>query len=130
MEGEIDPVVAASNYEKLIFKNLEISNFYPQFDIILLGMGDDGHTASLFPDTEALYEFDKSVTHVWVEQKKVFRITLTVPVINNSKTKILAFKGSEKVKLFDSIRDSDQVKYPVEMIDFKSKKNFIIIGEK
>lgn len=130
MEGEIDPGVAASTYQKLIHENLEISDLFPQFDIMLLGMGDDGHTASLFPETDVLGEFDKSVSHVWVEKKKVFRITLTIPVINNSKTKILAFKGSEKVQLFDSMGNSNQMEYPVQMIDFNSKKNFIVIGEK
>ena len=129
IHGEMSPDLAASEYRDLLLNTLPLCDSIPQFDIMLLGMGEDGHTASLFPGSEVLDENKRSVVHVWVPEKKMHRISLTFPVINNSKTKILAFKGKKKTELFKKINEREKVFYPIEMVDFATNKNFIIIGD-
>ena len=83
MEGELDPEEAASRYEAEIRTAFKLEGAEtPTFDLILLGHGDDGHTASLFPHTEALNEMARIVVANHVPQKDTWRITLTWPVIN------------------------------------------------
>lgn len=93
--GSQDPQTDADRYDQQLqqFFKLE-SDRFPCFDIMLLGMGDDGHTASLFPHTEALEICDRRVT---VGNKDGDpRITLTVPVINLSRTILFAIAGENK----------------------------------
>ena len=83
MEGELEPEVAAARYEAAIRNAFRLEGAEtPTFDLVLLGMGDDGHTASLFPHTEALHEMSQIVVPNHVPQKETWRITLTWPVIN------------------------------------------------
>ncbi|HEY7351641.1 MAG TPA: 6-phosphogluconolactonase [Terriglobales bacterium] len=75
------------------------SNSFPQFDFILLGMGPDGHTASLFPGTAALQNYDDFVAANWVEKLNTFRITFTYPVLNNGKSVMMLVSGDEKAEM-------------------------------
>lgn len=129
MKGELEPEIAATEYQALLYKKLPIVNNFPQFDLVLLGMGEDGHTASIFPDTLAVNERNKSVTHVWLEEKKVFRISLTLPVINNARSKILAFYGENKCKIFNNLKNNHKQKLPIQMVDFTVNRNAVIIGD-
>ena len=88
---------AAQDYEK------ELSDFFgssmPRFDIVLLGMGDDGHTASLFPGSPALDEKKRAVINVpasTIAKPAVERITLTFPAINNAEFKAFMVSGEKK----------------------------------
>ena len=72
---------------------------FPRFDFILLGMGPDGHTASLFPGTTALEENRHWVVANWVEKFSTFRITLTFPVLNNAALVMFLVAGSEKAEM-------------------------------
>ena len=99
MEGELPPEEAAARYES------EIRNIFrlegaemPRFDLISLGMGDDGHTASLFPHTAALHEMGRLVTANQVPQKDTWRITLTWPVINHARSVFFLISGTEKAE--------------------------------
>ncbi len=93
--GEGDAVANARLYED------ELQTFFdneswPRFDLVLLGMGDDGHTASLFPETEALAERRAWVAANWVEKLGVYRITLTAAAINASAHIIFLVTGAGK----------------------------------
>jgi 6-phosphogluconolactonase len=91
---------AAAKYEQTIqkFFRLEPDSF-PRFDFILLGMGPDGHTASLFPGTAALQEKDHLVVANWVEKLNAFRITFTYPVLNNAAHVMFLVSGDEKAEM-------------------------------
>jgi 6-phosphogluconolactonase len=69
---------------------------WPSFDLVLLGMGDDGHTASLFPGTQALDERDAWVAANWVEKLDAYRVTLTAPAINRAAHVIFLVTGANK----------------------------------
>jgi 6-phosphogluconolactonase len=91
---------AAAAYEESLrsFFQLQPEEF-PRFDLILLGMGPDGHTASLFPGTPAVEEQHRLVVANWVEKFKTYRITLTLPVLNNAATVIFLVSGHEKAAM-------------------------------
>jgi 6-phosphogluconolactonase len=72
---------------------------FPRFDFVLLGMGPDGHTASLFPGTTALKENKHFVVANWVEKMKTFRITFTYPVLNNAASVMFLVSGDEKADM-------------------------------
>jgi 6-phosphogluconolactonase len=81
MHGEDDPAEAAASYENALRAKSGNAPHY-RHDLILLGMGDDGHTASLFPGTKALEEHDKWVVSNFVPKFDTHRLTLTYPVLN------------------------------------------------
>lgn len=129
MRGEIDAKDAAKEYEQILLKHLPLKKGVPVFDVMLLGMGDDGHTASLFPNSDVLREKTKFVKAVWVEKNNSYRLTLTIPVINKSKSRIFAFHGKTKYKLFKNILESSTIDYPIQMLEYKNQKNYFIIGK-
>ena len=94
MKGELDPAVAASQYEAELRE--EFGPGEPVFDLVLLGMGSDGHTASLFPHTAALTEMVALAVANHVLQKETWRITLTWPVINRGRQVAFLIEGAEK----------------------------------
>jgi 6-phosphogluconolactonase len=75
----------------------------PHFDLILLGMGADGHVASLFPETEALEIDDRLVAANWVEQLESWRITLTLPVLNFAGNRLVLVAGREKREMLKRV---------------------------
>lgn len=99
MRGDEDPERAAANYEKLLREEFRLgSNEIPRFDLMLLGMGEDGHTASIFPNSPLLHEKKRMVADAYVPERKEDRITLTLPVINNSRMCMFLVSGAEKHK--------------------------------
>lgn len=91
---------AAAKYEQTMreFFELEADSF-PRFDFVLLGMGPDGHTASLFPGTAALQAKDHVVVANWVEKLNTFRITFTYPVLDNAACVMFLVNGDEKAEM-------------------------------
>ena len=79
-----DPASAAAAYERTLRQHFTADE-YPKWDLALLGMGDDAHTASLFPETKAIDERDRWFVENWVEKFAAFRYTLTAPAINSAK---------------------------------------------
>lgn len=94
---EKDAAVAAKAYEQTLitFFRLKPGEF-PRFDLVFLGMGPDGHTASLFPGSPALQEKDRLVVSNWVEKFKTDRITMTFPVINHAACIMFMVSGGDK----------------------------------
>lgn len=96
IEGELENAdAAADRYEEAIVASFDA---LPRFDWIFLGMGADGHTASLFPGTMAVVEKKKLVTAVWIEAKRSQRVTLTFPVLNTAKTVAFLVAGADKAE--------------------------------
>lgn len=104
MEGEMEPEVAAARYESLLRNTFRLEGAEtPRFDLIGLGMGDDGHTASIFPHTEAIHEMGRLVTANQVPQKDTWRITLTWPVINQGSSVFFLIGGKNKAELVKEV---------------------------
>jgi 6-phosphogluconolactonase len=104
MEGELDPEIAASRYEAELRTAFRLEGAEtPVFDLILLGMGDDGHTASLFPHTAAIHELGRLVVANHVPQKDTWRITLTWPVINRGREVAFLIEGAAKAEVLAAV---------------------------
>jgi 6-phosphogluconolactonase len=91
-----DAAVAAIAYEVEIRRTFDSYGEVPRFDLILLGLGADGHTASLFPGTPALAERSRLVTANYVETLGATRITMTYPLLNAARLVMFVVAGSEK----------------------------------
>ena len=117
MRGEIEPEAAAKEYGL----NLKQKFGDKGLDLILLGMGDDGHTASLFPNTTALNETDhRCVAHL-VEKSttgKSWRITLSAPFINRASEIIVMMAGTSKAQVLKEVLDGpkDPQRLPIQLI--------------
>ena len=104
MEGELEPEEAAARYEAAIRNGFRLEGAEtPTFDLVLLGMGDDGHTASLFPYTEALNDMTHIVVANHVPQKDTWRITLTWPVINQGREVAFLVEGAGKAQVLHDV---------------------------
>ncbi|MGB2925491.1 MAG: 6-phosphogluconolactonase, partial [Limnothrix sp.] len=117
------PTAAADPAQDAATHDQELKNFFsassdqmPRFDIILLGMGDDGHTASLFPFTPALDVGDRLITVG--EKQGEPRITFTVPFINAARNVIFLIAGANKQEALQKIfhSDADPKAYPTKLI--------------
>ncbi|MEW5757386.1 MAG: 6-phosphogluconolactonase [Pseudomonadota bacterium] len=117
MQGEQqDLEQAARDYARIIQLRVPQTNALPVFDLVLLGMGDDGHTASLFPQTTALKEKDRLVAPVYVEKLHTWRLTLTYPVINNAQQVLFLIAGSSKAQRLAEVLTGQPVDYPVKAV--------------
>jgi 6-phosphogluconolactonase len=115
MQGEIDPATAARTYADVL--SLELGPF-PRFDLIMLGMGPDGHTASLFPGTDPLTDDEFLVRAPYVEKFSTYRITLTPLVINAARRIAIATAGDEKADALAHVLDGpyDPTTYPIQIV--------------
>ncbi len=118
IEGENDPLKEAERYSSVIKNIIPERNKLPSFDLIMLGMGNDGHTASIFPDQLHLIRSEKicdTAVHPLTFQK---RITLTGTIINNSSNIIFYVTGKKKSKIVaDIFSNSDKsISYPAAYI--------------
>jgi 6-phosphogluconolactonase len=94
-----DPQTAADRYEEELRRAFELDPAgKPRFDLVILGMGVEGHTASLFPGSEWIYENTRLVVAVWVEKLNAFRITLTPAVFNQAACVMFLISGEEKAE--------------------------------
>lgn len=118
IQGEKPPQEAARLYEAEIRQALQVrEGEFPRFTVLLLGLGPDGHTASLFPGTLALQERKRIVTEVYVESLKASRITLTIPAINNSVNVLFLVSGRSKSEMLGRILLDEGPLYPAQFID-------------
>ncbi len=120
----------AENYEKTIeeFFNLA-ENEFPRFDLILLGMGEDGHTASLFPFSRALRETKRIAVVNFVEKLNTNRLTFTFPTTNNASNIIFLISGAAKANALKEILEgeSQPEKFPAQNVSLKNGNLFWLI---
>ena len=100
---------AAEDYEKKVMST-------PRFDLILLGLGTDGHTASIFPESEVLLETKRLVAAPWVEKLKSYRITMTLPLINNAALVVFLVSGAEKAEIVKEVLRGPK-RYPAQEVE-------------
>jgi 6-phosphogluconolactonase len=117
IRGELPPEEAAEAYEEHLRKFFQPEDV-PRFDLILLGIGADGHTASLFPGTPALEVHDRWVVANPVPRLDTTRITLTVAVINAARAVIFLVAGEDKAEALREILegDADPRAYPAKLV--------------
>lgn len=119
-----DPEQCARQYEAMIKKFFV--NKQAAFDWLLLGTGDDGHTASLFPHTPVLIENRRLIKQVWLKEKQAWRITFTYPLINKAKQIVVLVSGKEKKPVVNAVFNKPVKKiYPVQYIN--PERSFWII---
>ena len=114
-----EPIHAAEEYENEIRQHFNVSApEMPQFDLVLLGMGPDGHTASLFPGTKALQEQKRLVVSNWVAKFNTYRITFTVPLINHAANVMFLVCGDDKAAALKAVLEGpyDPEVYPSQLI--------------
>ncbi|HVO91212.1 MAG TPA: 6-phosphogluconolactonase [Terriglobales bacterium] len=119
MAGEIAPENAAAIYAAEIARFFQLdADALPRFDLALLGLGEDGHTASLFPGTSAPNEKHKLVTSVYVERLNAHRLTITLPVINAAAQVSFLVAGESKAAIVNALlgQDSNPAQYPAGQI--------------
>jgi 6-phosphogluconolactonase len=104
IEGELEPDAAAALYESELRSSFRLEGVEsPRFDLVALGLGEDGHTASLFPHTEAIHATNRLVTANRVPQLDAWRITLTWPVINFARSVFFLVAGQGKSAILKEI---------------------------
>ena len=104
MEGELEPEVAASRYESELRNSFRLEGAEsPHFDLIQLGMGADGHTASLFPHTRAVFDFGRLVVANHTQAEQAWRLTLTAQVINQGPNVFFLISGGDKAEVLREV---------------------------
>ena len=120
IKGELEPTQAAQLYENELRQHLPGSDAgFPVFDLMLQGLGPDGHTASLFPETPALKVGDQAVTSVYVEKLDAWRVSVTFPILNAAHHLLFLVAGAGKAEVIRDIfqqNTSTRQLYPVEML--------------
>lgn len=124
-----EPEEFANKYEQLLKEHF--SQQAPRFDLILLGMGDDGHTASLFPGTAVLHETSRLVQAYYLEPQSMYRITLTAPLINQANKVCFLTFGSNKAPALHEVLEGERnpEKYPSQLIQPENGELIWLVDE-
>jgi 6-phosphogluconolactonase len=101
MRTDIDPEAAAAAYEKILHSYFDETD--TSFDLVLLGMGDDGHTLSLFPGTEIVHEKTAWTKAFFLQAQNMYRISLTAPIVNKSASVAFLAAGKNKSKTLEQV---------------------------
>src|SRR5690349_1812477 len=116
IKGEKRAADAADEYERELIEFWGAAEV--EFDLILLGLGEEGHTASLFPHSPALKETERLVVAPWVEKLNAYRITMTLPVLNHGKSVMFLVTGASKAEILRTVMNTDRNPdlYPAQAI--------------
>jgi 6-phosphogluconolactonase len=116
MEGELDPAEAADRYEAAL--RSVFGDVIPRFDLLLLGLGENGHIASLFPHQPVLDERTRMVCGIRVDEVKMSRITFTLPVINAAALVLFVVAGPNKAGVVHRVLEGarDPVAIPAQAV--------------
>jgi 6-phosphogluconolactonase len=123
MAEEPDAQRAAAEYESTLRSFFALApgspERWPVFDLIQLGLGKEGHTASLFPGGDAIHERERLVVAPWVEAQNTFRVTFTPPVLNHARRTLFLVSGEEKAEALHAVlegaREPDV--YPAQIVE-------------
>jgi 6-phosphogluconolactonase len=132
IEGELDPELAAARYESAVRNRFRLEGAQlPTFDLIALGMGPDGHTASLFPHTAGIHELTRVAIANHVPQKETWRVTLTSPVINQGRKVVFLIGGTDKAEVLSSVlgKTYDPETWPSQVIQPKSGQLLLLLDQ-
>lgn len=131
VKGEYpDAAKAAAEYEDVLRQQFALkSGQFPRFDVLLLGMGNEGHTLSLFPGTRALHESQRIVVSNWVGKLYTDRITLTAPAANSAANIFFMVTGSDKAPALKAVLEGPQEpeQLPSQMIQPVNGKLYWLI---
>jgi 6-phosphogluconolactonase len=119
MQGELEPELAAARYESELRKSFRLEGAEtPSFDLIQLGLGTNGHTASLFPHTAALHEVSRLVVANLTDAAQPWRLTLTAPVLNRGGCVFFLVSGGDKAQVIKEIflGPADTERLPAQLI--------------
>ncbi len=119
MRTDIQPEASAAEYEKIIRQYFPITEpATTSFDLVLLGMGDDGHTLSLFPGTHVMHIEDQLVTSLFLKPQDMYRITLTAPIVNQAACVAFLVSGTGKAAALKQVIEGDYEPdlYPSQVI--------------
>jgi 6-phosphogluconolactonase len=114
-----DPAEAAAEYEAELRRHFKLGDgAFPSFDLVFLGMGADGHTASLFPGSDALGEERRLVVATWVEKLGTHRVTLTCPVFRKAACILFMVSGADKGETLRYVLEdaAEPPRYPAQLI--------------
>ena len=116
MDTSLSPEESAKGYEALLHQYFKEEG--PTFDLVLNGMGDDGHTLSLFPHTPVIHEKQAWVKSFYLDAQQMYRITLTAPVVNRAgKVVFLTFGANKSNALFEVLKGAPAIdQYPSQVI--------------
>lgn len=132
IEGELPPEEAAARYESAIRNQFRLEGAEtPRFDVLQLGMGDDGHTASLFPHTDAIHELGRIAVANHVPQKDTWRVTLTWPVIINADEVFFLIEGKDKAEPLQRVLQGpyDPETLPSQLIQPKNGRLLFLLDK-
>jgi len=108
-----DAAAAANEYEQTLVEVTKQT--LPRLDLIFLGLGTDGHTASIFPGSEVLHETKRLVAAPYVEKFNSYRITMTLPLLNNGATVVFLVSGAEKAEIVKAVLEGEN-QYPAQAV--------------
>lgn len=109
-----DAAAVASEYEQTI--RAVTKETLPRLDLIFLGLGTDGHTASIFPGSDVLHETERLVAAPYVEKFQTYRITMTLPLLNNGASIVFLVSGAEKAEIVKAVLQGEN-KYPAQAVN-------------
>jgi 6-phosphogluconolactonase len=125
---KLTPQMAARQYEEDLRSFFQISaGELPEFDLILLGIGEDGHTASLFPDSPALKETVQLAAFVRLDQERHDRITITLPVINRARNVVFLAEGVRKAGVLEKVIHQKDPSLPASAVAPKRGKLIFLL---
>jgi len=131
IKGENEPEYEAKRYSDILEEHLPMVNDIPQFDMVILGMGDDGHTASIFPHEIELWHADANCVVATHPNSGQQRVSITGKVINNARAVVFLVTGKNKAEKLEAIKNGHEnaVLYPSNLVNPKSKKLLWFIDE-
>lgn len=126
-----DAAEAAASYETGLRRHFAAEEGVPQFDLVLLGMGPDGHAASLFPGTTGLRETEKLVAAAWVDKLSTYRITFTLPLLGAARGILYLTAGAEKADMLHTVLKGapEFDRYPSQRVNAENPRTLWLVDE-